>query len=151
MTEAPPPTLEELARAAELLNRSIPLTHVGVRVSFPATDLVVAEIPQVRPEHRGGLGTSAVNGAVLAAVFDLAVGCTAALVDPRRRTATMQLSMSFERPLFGDSLRAEARIDSRGQRTIFASARILDDRGQVCARCQAVVALARSGARPVAP
>ena len=139
----PAPTLEELAQAAERLNRSLPLAHAGVRVRFPALDLVVAELPEVRPEHRGGLGTSAVNGGVLAAVFDLVTGCTALLVDPRRPSATVQLSMSFERPVLGDSLRAEGRIDSQGRRTLFVSARILDERDQVCARCQALVALAR--------
>jgi uncharacterized protein (TIGR00369 family) len=145
------PSLEELARAAEFFNQSIPMTHAGFRLSFPATDLVAAEIPEVRAEHRGGLGTAAVNGGVLAALFDLVTGCTALLVDPRRRTATVQLSMSFERPVFGDSVRAEARIDTRGRRTLFASARILDATGQPCAHCQAVVALARAGASPVGP
>jgi uncharacterized protein (TIGR00369 family) len=148
---APTPTLEDLARAAEFLNHSAPLAHAGIRLSFPATDLVVAEIPEVRAEHRGGLGTSAVNGGVLAAVFDLVTGCTALLVEVGRRTATVQLSMSFERPVLGDSLRAEARIDTQGQRTLFVSAKIFDARGQACARCQAVVALARPGAKPVAP
>ncbi len=147
----PSPTLEELARAAEFLNQSAPLAHAGIRVSFPATDLVVAEIPTVRDEHRGGLGSSAVNGGVLAALFDLVTGCTSLLVAPGRRSATVQLSMSFERPVFGDTVRAEARVDSLGRRTLFASARLLDGRGQVCARCQTVVALARSGAAPVAP
>jgi uncharacterized protein (TIGR00369 family) len=147
----PSPTLEDLARAAEFLNHSAPLAHAGIRLSFPATDVVVAEIPEVRAEHRGGLGTSAVNGGVLAAVFDLVTGCTARLVDPGRPSATVQLSMSFERPVLGDSLRAEARIDSRGQRTLFVSAQIFDARGQACARCQAVVALARAAVTPVAP
>ena len=142
------PSLEALTQAAERLNRSAPLAHAGIRVSIPTPELVVAEIPDVRAEHRGGLGTSAVNGGVLAAVFDLVTGCTALLVDPRRPSATVQLSMSFERPVLGDTLRAEARIDSQGRRTLFASARILDGRGQVCARCQAVVALTGGGARP---
>ena len=149
--QSPAPTVEELARAAKLLNATTPMRHAGFRVSFPTTDLVVAEVPAVGSEPRGGLGTSAVNGGVLAALFDLVTGCTAALVDPRRRSATVQLSMSFERPVVGDSLRAEARIDRRTRRTLFASARILDGRGQVCARCQAIVALARAGAAPLAP
>jgi uncharacterized protein (TIGR00369 family) len=147
----PSPTLEELSRAAEFLNHSAPLAHAGIRLSFPSTDVVAAEIQEVRAEHRGGLGTSAVNGGVLAAVFDLVTGCTALLVEPGRRSATVQLSMSFERPVLGDSVRAEARIDTQGQRTLFVSARIFDERGQVCARCQAVVALARAQAKPVAP
>jgi uncharacterized protein (TIGR00369 family) len=145
------PSLEELARAAELFNRSTPLSHAGFRLSFPSTDLAVAELPEVRAEHRGGLGTSAVNGGVLSALFDLVTGCTALLVDPRRRSATVQLSMSFERPVFGNAVRAEARITSLGRRTLFASACILDEKGQPCAHCQAVVAMARAGADPVAP
>lgn len=147
----PSPTLEELARTAELFNQTTPMTHAGFRLSFPSNDMVVAEIREVRAEHRGGLGTAAVNGGVLAALFDLVTGCTALLVDTRRRTATVQLSMSFERPVLGDSVRAEARIDTRGRRTLFASARILDESGQPCAHCQAVVALARPGAAPAAP
>jgi uncharacterized protein (TIGR00369 family) len=103
---------------------------------------VVVTIPGVRPEHRGGLGmASAINGAVIAALFDLALGCTPALLDPTKRCATLQLSMSFQRPLTGDSVRAEAEIDSHGKNTLFASARILDGQGAVCARAQGVVRL----------
>jgi len=145
------PSLEELAQVAERFNRSTPMAHAGFRLSFPSTDLVVAELPEVRAEHRGGLGTSAVNGGVLSALFDLVTGCTALLVDAGRRSATVQLSMSFERPVFGNSARAEARISSQGRRTLFASARILDEKGQPCAHCQAVVAMARTGSAPVTP
>jgi uncharacterized protein (TIGR00369 family) len=133
------PTKELLARYAEAFNRSKTLQYFGVRIDFPNADRVVASIEQIRPEQRGGLGTSAVNGGVLAALFDLVIGCTPALLDPVRRTATMQLSMSFERPLQGNSLRAEARIDAHGKSTLFASAQIFDERGVECARCQGVV------------
>ena len=54
-----------------------------MRVSFEP-DRVVVELPEVRAEHRGGLGTAAVNGLVLAGLFDLAVGSTVVLLDPRR-------------------------------------------------------------------
>jgi acyl-coenzyme A thioesterase PaaI-like protein len=138
----PRPTVEELTALAAVWNQSAILRHQGMRVSFEP-DRVVVELPEVRAEHRGGLGTAAVNGLVLAGLFDLAVGSTVVLLDPRRRSATVQLSMSFERAVFGASARCEARIDRAGQRTLFASARILDAEGQVCARCQAVVAVSR--------
>ena len=138
----PRPTAAELTALAERWNGSEILRHHGMRVAFE-TDRVVVELPEVRPEHLGGLGTSAVNGLVLAGLFDLAVGSTVVLMDPRRRSATVQLSMSFERAVFGRSARCEAWIDRAGQRTLFASARILDELGQVCARCQAVVAVSR--------
>ncbi len=144
MSDAPPrpsPTQEQLDRFAEQFNKSQTLRFLGARLSFPGGRKSVVAIPEVRPEHRGGLGTSAVNGGIIAALFDLVIGCTAALVDPTRRCATLQLSMSFQRPLTGDTVRAEAEIDSVGKNTLFASARILDAQDQVCARAQGVVHL----------
>jgi uncharacterized protein (TIGR00369 family) len=139
----PRPLPEQLARYAEQFSRSKTVQYFGVEVSFPDGDHVEVRLPSVRPEHRGGLGGEAVNGGVLAAIFDLVIGCTPALIDPTRRTATMQLSMSFERAVRGNSLRALGQIDSAGQAVLFASASILDASGTVCARCQGVVRLSK--------
>jgi uncharacterized protein (TIGR00369 family) len=138
-----PPTQEQLDRYAEQFNQSQTMRFFGARLSFPQGQKVVISLPEVRPEHRGGLGTAAINGGILSALFDYAIGCTPALKDPTRRAATMQLSISFERPVLGDSIRAEATIDSAGTSTLFASARMYDAQGQVCARCQGVVKLSR--------
>ncbi|MDY7229186.1 PaaI family thioesterase [Hyalangium rubrum] len=133
------PTQEQLDRYAEQFNQSLTLRFLGVRVSFPEGRKVVVAIPEVRPEHRGGLGTTAINGGIISALFDLVIGCTPALLDPTRRCATLQLSVSFQRPLTGDSVQAEAEIDSHGKNTLFASARVLDSQGTVCARAQGIV------------
>lgn len=144
MSDAPPrPTQEQLDRYAEHFNQSQTMRLLGLRVSFPQGEKVVITLPEVRPEHRGGLGTTAINGGVLATMFDYAIGCAAALLDPTRRAATMQLSMSFERPVLGNSVCAEATIDSAGTSSLFASARIHDAQGKVCARCQGVVKLSK--------
>lgn len=136
------PSQEQLDRYAALFNQSPPMRYLGVRVSFPEGRKVVVSLPEVRPEHRGGLGSaSAINGGIIAAIFDLVLGCTPALLDPTKRCATLQLSMSFQRPLTGDSVRAEAEIDSHGKNTLFASACIKDAQGTVCARAQGVVRL----------
>ena len=52
---------------------------------------------KAKGNERGGMGFEAVNGGILAAMFDLVLGASVALVDPTRRSATMQLSMSFMR------------------------------------------------------
>jgi uncharacterized protein (TIGR00369 family) len=138
-----PPSPEALARYAAEFSNSRALKHFGLTVHFPDPEHVEVRADAIRPEHRGGLGTDAVNGGVLAAVFDLAIGCSAALVDPTRRSATTQLSMSFERPLKGDAFRAVSEVDSFGSSLLFASARIIDQSGQVCARCRGVVRLSK--------
>lgn len=133
------PSQEQLDRYAEQFSQSLTLRYLGARLSFPEGQKVVVTLPEVRPEHRGGLGTSAVNGGIISALFDIAIGCTPALLDPSLRSATVQLSLSFERPLLGDTVRAEATIDSQGQSLLFASARMYDAQGNVCARAQGVV------------
>ena len=137
------PTQAQLDRYAEQFNQSQTMRFFGARLSFPQGEKVVITLPEIRPEHRGGLGTAAVNGGIISALFDYAIGCTPALLDPTRRAATMQLSISFERPLRGNAVRAEATLDSVGTSTLFASARMYDDKGKVCARCQGVVKLSR--------
>jgi len=135
----PPPSLEQLARYAELFNRSLTLQYFGARVSFPDGERVEIRLDQIRPEQRGGLGTSAVNGGVLAALFDFAIGVTPALIDPTRRSATMQLSMMFQRPVQGNSLRVEAWVNSAARSVLFSTAILRDSQGNECARCQGVV------------
>ena len=106
MATPPPPDVLALYTAA--FNESAPFKALGLQLSFPNAEEVQLDLT-VRAEHRGGLGTDAVNGGVLAAMFDFAIGCTPALIDPTRRTATLQLSMSFERPVRGDRVRSLSR------------------------------------------
>lgn len=136
------PSKEQLDRYAEEFSKSLTLRFFGVKMSFPSPERLRVTLP-IRPEHRGGLGSEAVNGGILAAMFDLVIGSSSALVDPTRRSATVQLSMSFEQPVNGEELTAEAWIDRAGGSTIFASAHILDGEGRVCARSQGVVRMSR--------
>lgn len=137
-------TPDQLRRYADAFNQSKTLNHFGVRLSFE-NDRCIVELDPIRPEQRGGMGTEAVNGGVLAAIFDLVIGCTPALIDSTKRTATISLSMHFERPVVGHKLRAEAKIDSAGTSTIFSSAVIYDEKGHACARAHGVC---RVGTKP---
>jgi uncharacterized protein (TIGR00369 family) len=137
--------LKRLEAYADGFNRSETLGLFGVRIEFPDTRRVRAVIDDVRPGHRGGLGSEAINGGVLAALFDLTIGVCGALVDPSRRSATIQLSMNFERPVTGNRITAEASLDRAGGANLFASSVIYDEAGQACARGQGVVRISRSG------
>lgn len=137
------PTLEMLKRYADTFNGSTALKAFGVRLEFPDLERVHVVMDPIKPEHLGGLGTSAVNGGVLAAAFDLAIGCTPALVDPTRRNATMQLSMSFLRPVTGTRFHVESRIDRSGSDTLFATARLFDAKGDLCSTGSGLVKLSR--------
>ncbi len=125
-------------------NDSELLTMFGMKIEFPQLDVVQAVVDEARPGHMGGMGKKqAINGGVLAALYDLVVGCSAALVDPARRSATVQLSMNFERPVIGDYVCASARVDRAGKSLVFSSAEIVDREGRVCSHGQGVVRLSR--------
>ncbi len=128
----PKPTLEQLARYADAFNQSQTLAHFGMKVRFPDLETCEVVLDPVLPGQRGGLGSDAVNGGVLAAMFDLAIGCTPALVDPTRRSATVQLSINFMSAVRGARVVARSRV-TRGGSTVFASASIFDAEGNECA------------------
>ena len=133
------PTAAQLARYAELFSNSQTLKNFGVRVHFPDADTIEAVLDPIRPEQRGGLGSDAVNGGVLAALFDLCIGASPATIDPTRRTATVQLSMNFMRAVRGSRMVARGKVDRAGNTLLFCSSQVLDERGQVCATCTGMV------------
>jgi len=136
------PTLESLRALGEMWNASPAMKHFGARLDFERVDRVRAVIDPVLDIHRGGLGTDAVNGVVLAGLFDLAIGTVGWLVRPDARSATVNLAMSFFRPTRGDRVVAEARLIRSGMNLIFAAAEIFDGEGKVTARCDGTCAIA---------
>jgi uncharacterized protein (TIGR00369 family) len=136
------PTLESLRALGEIWNASPAMKHFGARLDFQRVDRVRAVIDPVRDIHRGGLGTEAVNGVVLAGLFDLAIGTVGWLVRPDARSATVTLAMTFFRPTRGDRVVAEARLIRSGMNLVFAAAEVFDGEGKVTARCEGTCAIA---------
>jgi uncharacterized protein (TIGR00369 family) len=135
-------TLESLQALAKAWNDSPPMRQLGARLEFERVDRVRAVIDPVMPYHRGGMGTGAVNGPVLAGLFDLVIGTVGWLSRPDSRSATVSLAMTFLRPTRGDRIVVEARLLRAGTNLTFAAAEILDEQGEVTARCDGTVAVA---------
>ena len=136
------PTLESLRTLGEMWNGSPSMRHFGARLEFDRVDRVRGVIDPVTNVHRGGLGTDAVNGVVLAGLFDLVIGTVGWLARPDTRSATVNLAMTFFRPTRGDRVVAEARLVRSGLNLVFASAEIFDGVGRVTARCDGTCAIA---------
>jgi uncharacterized protein (TIGR00369 family) len=136
------PTLESLRALGEMWNASPAMKHFGARLDFERVDVVRAVIDPVQAMHRGGLGTDAVNGVVLAGLFDLVIGTVGWLTRPDTRSATVNLSMSFFRQTRGDRIVAEARLVRSGLNLVFAAAEIFDGEGRATARCDGTCAIA---------
>lgn len=135
-------TLAALKALAESWNDSPPMRQLGARLDFNRIDRVRAVLDPVQPFHRGGMGTDAVNGAVLAGLFDLAIGTVGWLSRPDTRSGTVSLSMLFFKPTRGERISVEGWLLRSGTNLIFATAQILDGNGEVTARCDGTVAVA---------
>ena len=103
-------------------------------------------IDPVQPFHRGGLGTEAVNGAVIAGLFDVAIGIVGHFHTGGRRAGTAQLSIHFLRPLKGDRVTVKGRLVRAGTNLVFAAAEALDSNETVCATAEGIVAVSGGGA-----
>lgn len=136
-----PGSPEERDAIARHWNQHAGLIHAGARVDLSDPDEVRVVILPMEAHHRGGMGSPAANGAVLAGMFDVAIGIVGNLHAGGRRAGTVQLSMQFLRPLNGDSIAVGARLVRAGATLVFVSAEARDAQGVVCARAEGIVAV----------
>lgn len=134
-------TLESLRGFARKWNESRPMQHFGARLEFERVDRVRAVIDPIEPFHRGGMGTDAVSGVVLAGLFDLVIGTVGWLARPDSRTATVHLAMSFLRPTRGNRVAVEGRLVRKGVNLVFASAESFDETQEPTGRCEGICAV----------
>jgi uncharacterized protein (TIGR00369 family) len=124
-----------------------PFLHwVGARVVLAEGGRSRVEMP-VADHHRGGMGTEAVNGAVLAYLHDVAQGVAvrSLLGDDVRAIATLNLNISFI-----DAMAAETLIVCVGRAISvrsavgFAESEFLGADGQVCCRAAGTFRILRA-------
>lgn len=139
---AVPLTQSELDAFAEAWSETPVFRHLGIHLEYRG-DITIISLPEVKDYQRGGLGTDAINGGVLSSMFDFATGCSALLVPPMRRNATVQLAIHFERAVRGNVARCEAVIDRAASNMLFVTSRMFDENGVVCSRCQGIVAMGK--------
>ncbi|MFQ5968790.1 MAG: PaaI family thioesterase [Acidimicrobiia bacterium] len=82
----------------------------------------------------------------MAGVFDLAIGLVGHFCTLGQRSGTAQLHIHFVRPVMGDRFEVLGRLVRAGRSLVFATADLHDETGQLCARCDGIVAVARERA-----
>jgi acyl-coenzyme A thioesterase PaaI-like protein len=135
-------TPEEMIAFQAEWNEHPGMRHMGARLDLSSPGIVRAVVDPIEPEHRGGLGTEAVNGAVIAGIFDLVIGLCGYLQTAGRRAGVAQLSIQFLRPVLGERFDVVGRTTRAGKTLVFSFAELIDEQGVVCARCDGIVAVA---------
>jgi len=140
---------EERDRLLELWNDHPAMKHLAARVEITEQDDVRAVVDPIEGFHRGGLGTDALNGAVISGMFDMVIGLTGFLHVFGKRAGVAQLSIQFLRPVLGDRFEVIGKPSRVGRNLVFSTAQLLDETGKVCATCDGIVAV--SGSQIPAP
>jgi uncharacterized protein (TIGR00369 family) len=131
--------------AVDLWNASEFLTWAGLRLTEAAGGRARLVL-EVAPHHRGGAGGPAVNGGIIAYLFDAV--CAAAVAstwdEGVTSQATIQLSVSYQRLLLVERrATAEAEVVQRGGSTVFVDARVMDESDRTCAVAHGIYHLFR--------
>lgn len=101
-------------------------------------------ILHVEAHHRGGGGSSAINGAIAAYLFDCSLGTASASLwgDDTVAQVTVTMSVQYLRPLHAErSVTAVARVVRRGASLVFVEGDLKDEADNVCATCSAIYRL----------
>lgn len=123
---------------------SIPAMHyMGCRLDMSHERVVVVRLPEVRPHHQGGMGTEAVNGAVIAGLCDCALGVAGVVHFPDQRAGTIELAIKFMRPTVGQSVTAYAVALKRAASVAFAEVELYSA-GRLCSIATGMVSTASS-------
>ncbi|NNF68099.1 MAG: PaaI family thioesterase [Gammaproteobacteria bacterium] len=126
---------------ADGFNRLPAMRHFGATLLLEDEQLVQVRLPDVADHHRGGLGTSAVNGAVIAGMFDCALGVAGVVQFPDKRTGTVELSIKLLRPVLGPTLDFYAVAIKVSKSIAFTESELFCG-GRVCAIASGIVAVA---------
>ena len=132
---------DERKRIEDRWNVLPAMRYLGARVDLSDPALVRLVVDPVQPHHRGGLGTEAVNGVVMAGLFDLAIGLVAHFTALQQRVGTVQLNVQYMRPVHGSRFDVRGRLVRRGRTLVFATADLVDQEGTVCAKCDGMSAI----------
>jgi uncharacterized protein (TIGR00369 family) len=120
------------AEVESMFNRSIQVQQLGARIDLANPEQPKAIIDALQPHHGGGIGSDAVNGGVLAAMADLALGLLGLTYYKEGMTATAQLTVHYLKPFRSKGLIAEARVQQVVGNRIFGTVELTNDKGEVC-------------------
>ncbi len=141
---AMPLSLADRQRFCSQFNRLPAMALMGCALDLEHAGVVRVTLPEVQDQHRGGMGTSAINGAVISGLCDCALGVSGVLQFNGKRAGTVEMSIKFMRPGMGRTAVAYAAALKRGSNVVFAEAELYSD-GVLCAIASGMVSTPSEG------
>jgi len=114
-------------------NSSVQLRHSGIRIDLTDISKPLVIIDTVEEYHKGGIGTEAVNGAVIAMLADLAIGLLGLAHYAEGMTGTSNLNINYLKPLLAKKVIVTAEQTEVVNKRIFGIVRVMNEKEEVCA------------------
>ncbi|HSC08860.1 MAG TPA: PaaI family thioesterase [Steroidobacteraceae bacterium] len=126
---------------AEQFNRLPAVRRFETAIDLRDEALVRVVLERIEEHHLGGLRLRAVNGAVLAGLFDCALGVAGTLQFRDKRAGTCELSIKLMRAVFEAPIEAFAVCVKRTDTLAFTESTLFSN-GRLCAMASGLVAVA---------
>jgi len=132
---------EELSDWQQYFNGWPCSEHQGFHLNFIDNRVAMVCIPNVKPEHLGGKGEHAVNGATISGILDCAVSVAGFMHYKGKTCGTISNNIVMKRPLYGDYVLCLGKISKRSKNLCFGESVILNESSVVCASSNSIVAV----------
>jgi acyl-coenzyme A thioesterase PaaI-like protein len=103
-------------------NQSELTRHLGINVDLQDPDRPRCDVKTVQSFHLGGIGQDYINGAVISAMYDLAIGLTALPYASEGNFATTNVNIRLLKPVENGRFYMVSRINQRIGNRVFAEA-----------------------------
>jgi acyl-coenzyme A thioesterase PaaI-like protein len=117
----------------KFFNASGQLKQMLIRVDLSNPTAPLVFIDKVTEIHQGGIGTEAVNGAVIAMLTDLAISLLGITHFAEGMTATSNLNINYVKPLIATKVIVKTQQTEVIGKRIFGIARVMNEKEEVCA------------------
>ncbi|WP_334044522.1 PaaI family thioesterase [Burkholderia ambifaria] len=118
------------------------IDHLGASLDLSDSRIVRLALVTRTQAHEGGLGTDALNGAIIAGLLDCAMSVTGVLHMRGRTCGTVQMSIQFMKPVRTAYPVVECVAMRRSPSVVFVEARLTEGRGRCSVLATGVVGAA---------
>ncbi|HAT32256.1 MAG TPA: PaaI family thioesterase, partial [Janthinobacterium sp.] len=118
------------------------LAHLGAELDLRDDHAVCLRLTRQGAAHQGGLGTDALNGAIIAGMIDCAMSVAGILHFKGRTCGTVQMSIQFMKPVRAAEPVVACYAVRKSPGMVFLEAHLLDDAGRSSATASGVVGVA---------
>ena len=121
-------------------NETSQLKSLGIHVDWIKPGEAQLSIAEIKDIHKGGLGSSAINGGIIALICDMTLGLLGADYWQEGYNATQNLSIDYLKPLLANKVIAHGKVERLVGKKLVALIEVSNENGEVCSCAHGILA-----------